>query len=94
MVFLINCKITDNILNVAELFIFERQKNYPDKLEESKRLIELMKIDIKKGDKFPAIIIQVDNNGDFMTIVDGRHRIISHRQLKIMEIFAIYVNKL
>lgn len=72
--------ITDLMLSVAELTIFEKQKKFPNKLEESKSEIRSLKSSIINGEYIPPVLIEIDENNNFQTIVDGMHRIIAYRE--------------
>ena len=70
--------ITDLMFDLAEFNVFELAKNYPDTIKKSVEQIEQLRADFRKGDKFPPIKIEMRGD-EFVTIVDGFHRLLAYR---------------
>ena len=86
-------EITDDMLGVAELTVFEMQKKAPVQLAESKKQIEELKESLKNGVEFPPIKIQVKEDDEFVTVVGGMHRIIAYRESGIVRCQQILVER-
>lgn len=86
-------KLNDMLVGIAEAEILEKQKFFPKNLEKSLAQIKQMVFDLKKGDKFPPIVIEVKNNNEFFALVDGNHRILAYKESKITEINALLVKR-
>jgi hypothetical protein len=87
--------ITPLMFDLAEANIFGLQAKQPQKIQQSIDQIEQLRKDIRKGDTFPPIIIEVNpKTNAFITIVDGFHRLIAYRDECMTITKAIYVTRL
>jgi hypothetical protein len=87
--------ITELMTGIAEANIFGLQAKQPKKIQQSVDQIEQLRADIRKGDTFPPIIIEVNpKTNAFITIVDGMHRLIAYRDEGMTLTKAIYVARL
>lgn len=86
-------EISKLMVDISKLTVFEKQKIFPKKLDESKLQITQLNKDIIKGCEFPAIVILVNNEKKLINIIDGMHRIIAYNQMGVKRCRAILVRR-
>ncbi len=87
-------ELTPLMINLSEFTLFEKQKKFPNQLKLTKHQIAKLRKDLKKGDSFPPIIVEVNDDLSFFTIVDGMHRIIAYNEEKITTTKCLFVKRL
>ena len=88
--------LTDNIIDVCEMFLFVMPMEDIETMHKSHLQIEKMRKDIRRGDIFPPVIVSIQqkNTCRFDTVVDGMHRILAHNLEGKRTIRALLVKRL
>lgn len=84
-------EITLLMSDLAELNLFEMAKAFPKQMAESRVEIDSLKKCIMEKKLIPPIWIEVNKFDEFVTVIDGFHRIMAYTELGIvrcnMELF-------
>lgn len=77
-------EITPLMSDLAEMTLFVMAKNFPEQIAESRREIDSLKKSILAKKEIPPIWIQVNALDEFVTVIDGFHRIMAYNELGIV----------
>lgn len=84
-------EITPLMSDLAEMTLFVMAKNFPKQMAESRVEIDSLKQSIIDKKVIPPIWIEVNRLDEFVTVIDGFHRIMAFTELGIvrcnMELF-------
>jgi hypothetical protein len=70
--------------DLAEMTLFVMAKNFPKQIAESRAEIDSLKKSIQEKNDISAIWIEVNKLDEFVTVIDGFHRIMAFTELGIV----------